>query len=474
MTKNNAFWIRLCLAGSALMLIATIARAQSATPAVLTFDALPRAHKSEAPAPTPTPTATTTRAPRAPSGAIHREVVANLRDQIATQNDSIARLNLALADAILLQASQVEIPRVGVVTVAPLRPSAQTLLSTPKTSPATTSEVRAPKPTPGAATPSTTAAPSFNPTSVSGLLQIMMSGGDSALRSTYRVRRAEVKVVSDLGRRAQAIVMVDAAKALALSTTGTATSVAQSSRILQDAFLSLPFKVAQIDAGQQRLPLGYEGSMSASGLETVDRALMESDKGRGASFGDVRDLGVAVKGKWQWLEYRAGVFNGSGETMNDVDKNVGKAVAGQLALRPAFAKWLRVGGSAVTSGTGALDKPTRDRVGVEMVYGRDRALVQAEAMRGQDGTITRNGMYALGAFSVLRSLKLTTRFDAWDPDVRAESSPADVTERDYLAGLTWLPPATRLKVQFAVVRKTYSHDITPPATLALTQLQASW
>jgi hypothetical protein len=214
--------------------------------------------------------------------------------------------------------------------------------------------------------------------------------------------------------------------------------------------------------------------MSASALETVDRALMESDKARGASFGDVRDLGVAAKGKWRWLEYRTGVFNGSGETMNDVDKNVAKAIVGQLALRPSFVKGLRVGSSAVTSGKGTLDKPTRDRVGAELQYVRGRAMVQAEAMHGQDGAITRQGMYALGAFNVLSSLKLTTRFDAWDPDVTKDAAAADVTERDYLAGLTWLPVATRLKLQFAVVHKTYSRAITPSATLALTQLQASW
>lgn len=113
-------------------------------------------------------------------------------------------------------------------------------------------------------------------------------------------------------------------------------------------------------------------------------------------------------------------------------------------------------------------------MGAELLYARGRALVQAEAMHGQDGAVTRQGMYALGAFYVLPSLKLTTRFDAWDPDVQKDAAAADVTERDYLAGLTWIPVATRLKVQLAVVRKTYTRDITPAVTLALTQLQASW
>ena len=281
-------------------------------------------------------------------------------------------------------------------------------------------------------------------------------------------------MVSDLGKRAQAIVMVDVSKALALSTSGTTTTVTQSSRVLQDAYLVLPVKTAQLSAGQQRLPLGYEGGMSASALETVDRALMESDRARGASFGDVRDLGATARGTWRWIEYRAGVFNGSGETMNDVDRNVGKAIVGQLAFRPPFAPGLRVGSSAASSGTGTQDKPTRDRVGAELVYARGRVLVQAEGMRGQDGSLVRQGLYTLAAVRVLPTVKVIGRFDAWDPDVHSEGSSADVTERDYLGGVTWTPAGTRLKLQCAVVHKTYSLAITPSATLALTQLQASW
>jgi hypothetical protein len=338
--------------------------------------------------------------------------------------------------------------------------------------------VRAPAPQPASAlaapAPAKAAAVTFAPPSVSGLLQVQLTGGDAAIRGTYRIRRAEVKVVSDLGRKAQAILMIDPAKALSLTTSGTATSVTQSSRVLQDAILSAPVKGVQLDLGQQRLPLGYEGSHSSSLLETIDRALMESDRARGGSFGDVRDLGLAAKGKWRRLDYRAGVFNGSGETMNETDRNVGKAVVGQLALRVPGVRGLRVASSAATSGKPAGDKPVRDRVGAELLYQRGRIHLQSEAMRGQDGAIVRGGTYALAGYSPIPSLKLIARFDAWDPNLNSESVAADVTERDWLAGLTWLPPATRLKLQVAVVRKTYTRDITPSVTQVLSQLQASW
>jgi hypothetical protein len=47
-------------------------------------------------------------------------------------------------------------------------------------------------------------------------------------------------------------------------------------------------------------------------------------------------------------------------------------------------------------------------------------------------------------------------------------------ERDFLAGVTWLPQATRLKLHVAVVRKTYTNGITPSTAQLLSQLQAAW
>lgn len=432
MYKNPEFWFRFFLICSAMVLAGNLlAQAPQAqgTQAPLSFDALPRAKRADS----------VRTAPAARRGA-------SVKPQLRVDTVRVVQL------------------RVDTVVVTRPAAPAPEASATPKATQVPSAPVA----------PAAPAAPAFSPPVVSGLLQVQISGGDASLRSTYRVRRAEVKVVSDIGRRAQATLMIDVAKALSISTTGTQPAVTQSSRILQDAILSLPIGRVQLDAGQQRLPLGYEGSFSSSTLETVDRALMESDRARGGSFGDVRDLGVAARGKWRWLEYRAGVFNGSGETMNEVDKNAGKALVGQLGLRPSFVKGLRLGASGATSGQAAADKPIRDRYGVDVVYLRGRVLVQTEAMQGRDGTITREGMYAMAGFNVLKTVKLLTRFDAWDPDIRKEGLAADVTERDYLAGITWLPSKTRLKAQLAVVHKTYSSAITPSITQLLTQVQASW
>ena len=414
------------LAAILTLCFAAGAFAQTATP--INFEGLPR---KQQPTPVVAPvkkTDTTT---------------AKLRGVIAAQRDSIARLRKDVrADTFYFHwTDTVRVLRVDTVKV---------------TAPA--------KAAPAVVTPTFTA---------NGLLQVMFAGGD-AMRSTYRMRRVEMKITADLGSRAQAILMVDAAKSLALNTSGSQPAVNQSSRILQDAFISMPVGRFTFDAGQQRLPLGYEGAMGSSGLETIDRALMESDKSRGAAFGDVRDAGVTMRQSWKLLDYRLGVFNGSGETMNDVDKQVGKAIVGQLGFHPASMKWFRIGVSGATSGRSAGDNPTRDRLGADVRLARGPVALQVEGMMGQDGPVHRVGYYALATYAVRPQFRLVSRFDVFDPDVATDVVPTTISECDYVGGFSWLPPGTRLKLQVNVVHKTYSAGLAPSSTIVLSQLQASW
>jgi hypothetical protein len=388
----------------------------------------------------------------APAAAKPETSVAKLRRQIAAQRDSIALLRKNAKPPVAGIGYIDSVYRVWFDTVIVDRIDTVKILGPAK--PATAS-----------------VPPAFV---VSGLTQVMLTGGGNTVRTTYRLRRVELKVTSDLGNKAQAIVMVDAAKALALNTSGTQPSVTQSSRMLQDAYVTMPLRLVSIDAGQQRLPLGYEGSMGASSLETIERALMESDKARGASFGDVRDAGVALRRVWSAVDYRVGVFNGSGETMNDVDKQVGKAVVGQLSFHPKLLNGLRLGVSGATSGSGAGDNPVRDRVGADVRFLRGPISLQLEGMTGQDGVSRRLGGYALATLAPRPQFKLVARVDSWDPDRATDKTAASVVERDYLGGFTWLPAATRLKLQLNVVRKTYLAGVVPSSTLVLSQLQASW
>ena len=392
----------------------------------------------------------------------------SLRGVVAKQRNDIARLNrtvAALSDTIKTARKPAAPPVVQPKDTTSAVPARIDTLRVDTVRPA---------PTPVVVKAAPPAAVTFAPPIFTGLLQVWAFGGDAAYRSTVRIRRAEVKLVSDLGRRARATVVFDIAKSLALSASGTQVSVSQSSRALQDGFISMPLRRVQIDAGQQKVPLGYEGMLSSSALESAERPLMFSDRARSGTFGDIRDLGVVARGSVSWIEYHAGVFNGSGENQNEVDRNVGKSAIARLAIKPRLLRGVQLGASGASSGAATVDKPTRDRVGAELVYRYGALLLQSEAMRGQDGTLTRAGGYILTAFGITPRVRVHARADAWDPDVRSEGSAAAATERDYLAGATWMPAATRLKLQFVAVRKTYTRNIVPAATQAIVTMQASW
>ncbi|HMC55204.1 MAG TPA: porin [Gemmatimonadaceae bacterium] len=457
MTSYMRFAANIAIAIVCLTLTAAAAIAQSSAP--ITFDGLPRAKREPSPASSPAK-------PRAAAPARAEKKVA--RDiTVATTPAVTTTPYVATVVAMIDSAEQ---RTAGSLSSEPQ----QSQERVPALAARADKDARPPR-ADSARKPAAPAAPVFQSTAVAGLLQVQVTGGDgSAQTSTYRIRRAELKLTSDLGHKAQGIVMVDVAKALSLSSSATATTVNQSSRVLQDALITMPLPHVTIDAGQQRVPLGLEGTTSGAALETIERALMESSKTRGASFGDVRDLGAAAKGTWKRLDYKVGVFNGTGETMNDADRNAAKSVAAILGVKVPLVPGLRAGASGATSGSATADKPARDRIGVDVKYAHDWLTLQTEAMTGRDGSTTRRGMYALLGIAPMMTIKLVARFDAWDPNTTQETSAADVTERDYLVGGTWVPAATRLKLQVAAVRKTYTYSITPAVTLLLMQLQASW
>jgi hypothetical protein len=396
-----------------------------------------------------------------------RAVAARQKGEIARLNKTVAVLTAQqqyLAEA-LESNKQRHVDTVRIVDT----------LKVPAASPAPSkpSQVEPPQSKLPSSTPP--AAVTFGLPQFSGLLQLWAFGGDAAYRSTVRVRRAEVKLVSDLGRRARATLVFDVAKSLSLATGGSGqVSVSQNSRELQDGFISLPLGRVLIDAGQLKIPLGLEGTQSSSALESAERALMFSDRARGGTFGDIRDLGFIARGTTRWAELHAGVFNGSGETQNDVDRNVSKSLIGRFVIKTTGIRGLQLGVSGATSGNATVDKPTRDRVGGEVLYRRGALLVQSEGMQGQDGITTRRGGYLLMAWPVRPGVRVHARADAWDPDVHAESTAPASTERDFALGTTWTPSASRLKLQLVGVRKTYTSNIVPAATQAIITMQAAW
>lgn len=317
-----------------------------------------------------------------------------------------------------------------------------------------------------------------------GLLQTWFIGGNGGLTDTFRIRRAELKFTGEISPHFKWTVMIDPAKALSLNNTFTTvsgttvlkdTSINQASRILQDAFITLSYlKRVNINVGQFKVPLSLEGLQSSGQLDT-ERALFASDRARGGNYGDVRDVGVMLYGPLsKEVDYQIGVFNGSGESQNDLDKNDQKAVAGRLVVRPPFIRGLQLGGSGVWGNGQRADRPRRDRLGAESLFVRGPMTLKGELMTGSDGAVHRRGYYGHFGYQFDPKFQGIFRVDTWDPDIARENNAANATERDYVAGFNYFIRERYFKLQFNYLRKTFANGLVPSRNVLLLNLQTWW
>jgi hypothetical protein len=319
-----------------------------------------------------------------------------------------------------------------------------------------------------------------------GLLQVWYAQGDGGFQNTFRIRRAELKLSGDVSSRARWAITVDPARVLSTTTATTdingisvvtGSSVNQSSRILVDAYLGLALPAhLELDAGQLKIPIGLEGGIqSPAVLETVERALYTSDRARGGIYGDSRDVGLLLRGPaGHDVDYAVGYFDGVGEGQNDTDRNRAKAVVGRLATTMPFLRALSIGASGALSTRNAPDSVVRRRAGGEARLAAGPVLVKTEYMMGRDGTRRGAGWYAHLGYSPTTRLNLIVRQDVFDPNLDAESSLLDASERDWITGFTYDLPALNLRLQMNYLRKLFPEAIAPSRNLVLTNLQAAW
>ena len=290
-----------------------------------------------------------------------------------------------------------------------------------------------------------------------GLLQAWYLSRDVGLDDAFLIRRAELRFTGEISPEVRWTVMVDPAN----------------SRILQDAFITLSYRQRlHVSVGQFKVPLGLEGLQPSEGLDT-ERALFTSDRARGGTYGDIRDVGVMVHGPLaNRVDFQLAVFDVSGGTTNDPHHDQ-EAVAGRVIYRPGLVPGLQLGTSGFRGDGSSLERSRRDRLGAELLYGHGRLTLKTEYMSGTDGPLQREGYYAHFAYKITSKWESILRYDTWDPDVRLESSAGSVTERDYIAGFNYFIHGGDVKLQFNYVRKTFD-NIVAPVNVGVLRLQACW
>lgn len=335
------------------------------------------------------------------------------------------------------------------------------------------------------ATPPGVVESGFGRIKFTGLLQGGLVSGDEGVNDTFRVRRAELRFTGDILPKLKWSVMFDLAKALSVNTTtstinGTpvigSVSVNQPSRIFQEGFITYAHsKKANFQIGQFKIPLSQEGLQSTATLDTVERALFLTDRSRGGGLGDARDIGAMLFGALhKQVDYQIGIFNGVDESQNGPDQNDQKAVVGRIVFRPSFIEGLQIGGSGAYGTAPRSPNPRRDRLGGELVYQRGKVRVKSELMTGINGDTHSRGYYAHFGYRIQPKLELIFRYDTFDPNIRLDTTGANVNERDYLSGVNYFFKNNNLKLQLNYVRRTFANGVVPSKNLFLANLQTSW
>lgn len=194
--------------------------------------------------------------------------------------------------------------------------------------------------------------------------------------------------------------------------------------------------------GQQLLPFSLNNVTSNTKLILADRSQVveAATLRKGDVLGDNngRDIGITAFGSFltlndlKLIDYRIGVFNGSG--INRADLNESKDLVSRVVFHPI--KGLDLGGSFVLGYTpdsitlskiGINVSPKqlgkRQRLGGEISYTYKIFNASAEYITFQDGQVSRSGYYAqLAAFVIPNKIQLAGRYDSFDKDIDKEEN----------------------------------------------------
>lgn len=191
-----------------------------------------------------------------------------------------------------------------------------------------------------------------------------------------------------------------------------------------------PIDALSVRFGQYKIPFtienpmsptrweGIYGSLSVNGLAGISTDVIGAKAGR--------DMGLQLSGKLlkredgdHYIEYAAGLFNGTG--FNTSDNNNHKDFAGTLFLKPI--KGLKVAGSLYSGkapyaiGNEIEKNHVRNRWSAGGEYDSRHFYARSEYLRGNDGGLNKEGYYGVGMWKIIhQKLDIFGKYDYFNED----------------------------------------------------------
>ena len=226
--------------------------------------------------------------------------------------------------------------------------------------------------------------------------------------------------------------------------------------MIDDATLSTNIYPGQdLMIGQSRVPIGYEGALGITVLDTINRSQISRN------FANYRDLGIKMNGTFKYLDYSLGAFNGNKDNTNDnYDSKLG--FASWLVLKP-FANYKKLGDLRVGGGnyngkysyvSNSVLKNEID-TNINSLYGeyiKNRFSVRGEyeTKKGYSNVVARkaDGFYVQSGFYLMpQKLQVLGRYDIFDPD----KSQTKDKSTEYTLGLNYYMHKNNIRLQLNAV-----------------------
>lgn len=239
---------------------------------------------------------------------------------------------------------------------------------------------------------------------------------------------------------------------------------------LMDASASYTFnKFAKVTVGQQKVTLSYESlrtdydihsvsrSQAVEALTARSRDVIATANSTTAVNNNGRDIGVVFSGgipnmnlggNATWVDYSAGVFNGSGINLSDAD--AAKDISARVVVHPI--KNLGIGGSVYNGhATYGADKTTpkdRNRFGFDAAYDDGKRIYAAvEYLQGVDSTTKKGGYYGMvEGFILPKKFSALVKYDSYDPNMDKDADATTVTS--FALNFYFTPFFNKIQLQY--------------------------
>jgi hypothetical protein len=264
--------------------------------------------------------------------------------------------------------------------------------------------------------------------------------GNTTGFNTFRLRRAEMKMIGKFGKDWGFLVMIDPAKAIN-------TAAGQDGKILQDLAVSyFGLKGSELSLGQLKIDVTEEGMRSSSELWFGERAQITR------AISDIRQTGLFYKGDFgEYVTLWSAITNGT-VTNNLSDTNDTVLYTGRLDIKPI--KGLVVGTSGGTGQTtGGTAHRNIMRWAAHLKYGgydvpgsklwAEVEYAQAQDEQANGSKLKRWGLYASALYLFGDHLQVGFRYDS----IRNDTSLPRTYGYIYTSGIHWLQFGKNLNIK---------------------------